>query len=1056
MMLIISSLYRGGGGDFVLPNVSYVKDSHHVYYNPLLIDRGPMLKCTFNATPDNLVAFINASNIKSLKVNGTPIEFEPIKNENTAFDVLGENISLDMGTGAATFPDSYLIKSPVTSWSFKAKDPNYTINENTYFCILVMMDGMTMAQPQPIAEAMGYAFTTNDGVTLEVTDTFLAEMNMGIQSGMQVGFTLMDVDMNSGTFAFIDTEHQTNVTTGGLSTYSFDSEGLYDVEIELSDSDMKDIQFNEVSLISIEIGDGITSICEYTFEDCINLTSVIIGSDVTEIGDFAFRGCSGLISIVIPYGVTSIGNNAFQNCSKLTSIVIPDSVTSIGSYAFAGCTSLPLINDIRYADTYLVEATDKTLATYKIKEGTKFIGDNAFKSCSGLASITIPNSVTSIGISAFTYCTSLTSITIGNSVTSIGNEAFKGCSGLTGELVIPDSVKTIGSYAFQNCKGLTGELVIPNSVTSIGGLAFSYCTGLTSVVIPDSVTSIGVAVFQNCSGLTGELVIPDSVKTIGDNAFFNCSKLTSVTIPDSVTSIGNGAFQECSGLTSITIPDSVKTIGSEAFQKCSGLSEIICKGNIAPQIQNNTFGNQYGNIKKYGVLTVPDNADYSSWMSTDKYYLGYYGWLYSNTPVYDLVCTYNADNTTNYIKLYNSSSTDFKPFMMIINGEKLDASSTYRFNEIGQNEVIYRFLTPITEIKTEIFKDCKGLTSINIPDSVNTIGASAFKNCLGLTSIVVSPGNTVYDSRENCNCIIETATNTLIIGCKNSFIPDSVTSIGEWAFYGCSGLTGELVIPDSVTEIGGYAFLNCSGLTGELVIPDSVTIIRYDAFFGCKGLTDLTIGTGVTSIGASAFQKCSGLTGELVIPDSVTSIGQSAFYGCSGLTSVEIGSGCTSISNYAFQKCSGLTGELVIPDSVTSIGVDAFEDCTGLTDLTIGTGVTIISAAAFKNCSGLTGELVIPDSVNTIGASAFQDCRDLTSVTIGSGVTYFGADTFSGCSGLTSITCLAPTALSILTDTFYNVPTGGTLYVPAGSDYSSWMSTSSYYLGYYNWTIQYI
>ena len=248
-------------------------------------------------------------------------------------------------------------------------------------------------------------------------------------------------------------------------------------------------------------------------------------------------------------------------------------------------------------------------------EGTAYsvtsIGGYAFDECSGLTSVTIPNSVTSIGDGAFQKCSGLTSVTIGNSVESIGGWAFAYCSGLT-SVTIPNSVTRIGYQAFCGCSGLT-SVTIPNSVTSIGDYAFLACSGLTSVTIPNSVTSIGDGAFQKCSGLTSvhisdiaawcnidfgdnplyyahhlylngeevkDLVIPNSVTSIGNRAFSGCSGLTSVTIPNSVTSIGRCAFSDCSGLTSVTIPNSVTSIGSSAFSRCSGLTSVSIPNSV--------------------------------------------------------------------------------------------------------------------------------------------------------------------------------------------------------------------------------------------------------------------------------------------------------------------------------------------------------------------------------------------------------------------------------------------------------------------------------------------
>ena len=185
--------------------------------------------------------------------------------------------------------------------------------------------------------------------------------------------------------------------------------------------------------------------------------------------------------------------------------------------------------------------------------------------------------VTSIGSDAFSHCSGLTSVTIPNSVTSIGSGAFCCCSGLT-SVTIPNSVKSIGYYAFAGCPGLT-SVTIPNSVTGIGSYAFSECYGLTSVTIPNSVTGIGDGAFYGCSGLTS-VTIGNSVMSIGSSAFYECYGLTSVTIPNSVTSIGIWAFYGCSGLTSVTIPNSVKSIGRYAFQNCSGLTSITIGNSV--------------------------------------------------------------------------------------------------------------------------------------------------------------------------------------------------------------------------------------------------------------------------------------------------------------------------------------------------------------------------------------------------------------------------------------------------------------------------------------------
>ena len=310
---------------------------------------------------------------------------------------------------------------------------------------------------------------------------------------------------------------------------------------------------------------------------------------VTKIRNSAFLKCTSLTSVEIPNSVTTIGENSFWGCTGLTSINIPDNVTSIGVYAFYNCSSLPVENDLRYADTYLVEAVDKTLSSYNIKSGTRFIGSSAFDECTNLTAITIPDDVTSIGFQAFFRCSSLTSVTIGNSVTSIEGNAFNECSSLT-------------------------SINIPDNVTSIEGFAFMNCTGLTSVTIGNGVTNLSYDVFANCSSLTS-VTIGNSVTSIGSSDFWECTSLTSIDIPDNVTSIGYMAFKNCTGLTSVTIGNGVTSIEGYAFADCEALEMVTCRAISVPTTNGNAFMDTH---VENATLFVPDEA-YTAYSATSPW-----------------------------------------------------------------------------------------------------------------------------------------------------------------------------------------------------------------------------------------------------------------------------------------------------------------------------------------------------------------------------------------------------------------------------------------------------
>ncbi len=310
------------------------------------------------------------------------------------------------------------------------------------------------------------------------------------------------------------------------------------------------------------------------------------------------------------FTISSVGEvklKASVDRNSLTTVTIPNmingaTVTSIGDEIFKECISLTSIT-IPNSVTSIGNAAFNScisLTGITLPNSVTSIGDEVFKECISLISITLPNSVTSIGDEVFKECISLTSITLPNSVTSIGDSAFKDCSSLT-SITLPNSVTTIGNEAFNHCTKLT-SITIPNFVTSIGISAFSFCTSLTSITIGNSVTSIGNKAFENCTSLTS-ITLPNSVTSIGDGAFQICSSLTSITLPNSIKSIESYLFYGCSSLTSITIPNSVTQIALAAFYGCSSLTSITIPNSVT-QIQQGAF---YG-CSSLTNITIPNSV----------------------------------------------------------------------------------------------------------------------------------------------------------------------------------------------------------------------------------------------------------------------------------------------------------------------------------------------------------------------------------------------------------------------------------------------------------------
>lgn len=537
------------------------------------------------------------------------------------------------------------------------------------------------------------------------------------------------------------------------------------------------------------IPDGVTCIGRYAFGDCKDLVSIDIPDGVTCIGDDAFRGCINLSAIELPESLITIGNSAFCECEKLADIIFPNRLMSIGYDAFYRTKwynnqSDGLIYAGKCAYCFRGEMSDNT--HIEIKQGTIGIGSSAFSSCEGMTSITIPEGVLYIGNDAFSCCTSLKSITIPEGVTKICDYTFDHCTSLT-DVSIPGSLTEISTSAFRDCSSLE-TIVIPGSVKVIGSYAFAGCINLSSAVILDGTTTIEERAFSDCVNLS-IVDVPLSLYKVGEDVFYNTPWYDSqdntlvylgalaykykgempddehIIIRDGTKSIGQQAFLNCKGLRSITIPESVHEIGKWAFAGCVKLESISIPGSVS--------------VIDDGVFYDCHNLTFVR-MPHDLTSIGIWG----------------------FGDCFNLNSIELSNSITSIGESAFCGCASLESVTIPEK---------VDKIGFQTFLGCKKLKSLYVSKSVSKIDTTAFWDCDKLDSIFVDPANIYLDSRDNCNSIIETQSNILILGSSKSMIPGGITGIGKYAFLRRIGLKS-ITIPESVSKIDTKAFAGCENL----------------------------------------------------------------------------------------------------------------------------------------------------------------------------------------------------------------------------------------------------
>jgi len=746
--------------------------------------------------------------------------------------------------------------------------------------------------------------------------------------------------------------------------------------------------------------------------------------------DYAFYGHSEFQSVTIPVAARWFGNEVFRGCENVKAVYYTGDVASWCNIYFYYIHSNPLAYG---ADLYM----GGDLVTFlEIPNGVTEIKECAFFGCTSIISVTIPASVTAIGSSnrAFQDCYKLIevynlsplNIRAGESWYdngSIGTYAKNVYTASQGESKLFTDDNGFIFYDDGTNRYLLDYIGTDTALTlpvgckgnnyKIYELAFCHRNDLTSITIPDGVTGIGVNAFSGCVGI---VQVENGVSYV-DKWIVGCDTgVTTVTLRSNTVGICTSAFEGCRNLISISIPASVRSIGDSAFYQCYNLTTVNCGDN-----------NQLTNIgdKAFflcnGLTTM--NFGTNSQLTT----IGYEAFSYCDSLT-TLTIPAKVTNIGDYafVSCSNLTTVNFH------DNSELESIGEYAF-EICSSLTTVNFgdNSQLTTLGAGLFSRCNSLTSITIPPSVTSIGKRAFEFCNSLTAVYIT------DIAAWCNIEFDDYNNNPLYYAQNLYfdntlithleIPNTVTSIKNYAFYGCTSIIS-VTIPASVTSIGNSAFYECEGLTGAIFEDNSQ----------------------LTSIGNFAFYECEGLT-RVVFGDNsqLTSIDFSAFYNCRNLSTVDFGenSQLTSIGNNAFSNCENLTS-IMIPTNVTNIGFSAFSGCFKLIEIydlstaleitagswdygDIGRYAEIVHTTATVESKvstddngyifyddntnrylvGYTGTdtaLTLPASCNgnnyKINRYAFYKCDDLTNVVIPSSVTSIGSWAFAYCDSLASVT----------------------------------------------------
>lgn len=594
--------------------------------------------------------------------------------------------------------------------------------------------------------------------------------------------------------------------------------------------------------------------------------------------------------------VVSIAASAFKDRTTIKTVDFPSTLKKIGQEAFRNCSGLTTVTipaNVTSMDANVFWNSGVTTATVACPT----LGQGAFYQCSKLETVTIEEGVKVLGINdggAFHGCSKLATVTIPSTVTTMARNVFRDCTSLTTvNFAEGIQLETIPEYAFYNT-ALT-RVDIPASVKTIGTEAFRYCKMMEEVNIPSNtqLTTINTSAFADCV-LLPTFAMPNTLTSLGNTVFYNCQKMENITFSTQLTTIPDGTFQKCSKLNNVTIPKTITQLGSSAFRECSSLSSIVIPNTIIAM----------------GTSVFQDCTGLTS-------------------------AAFEEGFTMNYIPNNTFYNTRFSSFT-------IPAS--------------------VQTINSQAFMNNTALASIEFPATVTKLAGEAFRNCSGLTEVTIPATITTMEANVFWNSGVKTAT----VACS---------TLGQGAFYQCAQLE-TVTIEEGVEVLGindGGAFHGCSKLA-TVNIPSTVTTLARNVFRDCTSLTIVNFAEGnqLETIPDYAFYN-SGIT-SINMPSTVTTIGSYAFQDCKKLESAPLPQGLKTIGTRAFLYCEKLNN-VVLPGTLNSVQDWAFAYCTSLENLTIEEGIPSINRDVFQY-SGMKN-VVLPSTIEAIGMNLFYQCNSL-------------------------------------------------------------------------------